>query len=256
MGSYLKDKRVLVTGGTGSLGTVLTKRLLQEGASKIRIFSRDEAKQYAMLRELKEPKLEFQLGDIRNSDDVRAALQEIDIVFNTAALKQVPNCEYAPWQAVQTNVMGAENIVKNIAAHSLPVKVVVGILTDKCVKPVNVMGMTKALQERVFIHGNLRCKETRFVCARYGNVLASRGSLIPLLHSQIAKGGPMTITSPSMTRFLMNLDEAVNLIFNVVEDALPGEIFIPRIRSARVMEIAEIFSERTGIPIEIIGERP
>ena len=209
----LKDKRILITGGTGSLGQVLVRRLLTGEMGqprKIIVFSRDEAKQHDMRLEY----LHSARGDRRGhlpqlpascSSSASAtcatstaslrALRDADVVFNAAALKQVPTCEYFPCEAVRTNIAGAENIVRAIREHDLPVETVVGISTDKACKPVNVMGMTKAIQERVFIQANMRCPQTRFVCVRYGNVLASRGSVIPLFHEQIRSGGPVTITT-------------------------------------------------------------
>jgi UDP-glucose 4-epimerase len=161
-------------------------------------------------------------------------------------MKQVPTCEYFPNEAVRTNVGGAENIVHAIQEHTLPVETVVGVSTDKACKPVNVMGMTKALQERVFIQGNMRCPGTRFVCTRYGNVLASRGSVIPLFHEQIRSGGPVTITTPDMTRFLLTLDDAVDIIFAAIGDARHGETLVPRAPSARIADVATA----------LIGDRP
>jgi FlaA1/EpsC-like NDP-sugar epimerase len=255
--SALEGANILVTGGTGSLGTKLTERLLQFNIASLRVFSRDEAKQYFMGKKyLQEPRLSFQIGDIRNLNDVRASLEGVDIVFNTAALKQVPSCETAPFQAIQTNCVGAENIVTAISNFSLPVKTVVGISTDKACKPVNVMGMTKALQERIFLHGNLRCKNTKFVCARYGNILASRGSLIPLFHQFLLDKKPLTVTSTDMTRFLLNLDEAVDLILNAMSAGNSGETFIPEVTSGKIIDIAQIFSELSGQPVEITGMRP
>jgi FlaA1/EpsC-like NDP-sugar epimerase len=259
----LKGKRVLITGGTGSLGQVLVRRLLggeMGQPSKIVVFSRDEAKQHAMrvaylhqravtdeviyhnFREL----LEFRIGDVRDFHSVASVLRDADVVFNAAALKQVPTCEYFPFEAVTTNVGGPENIVRAIREHEMPVETVIGISTDKACKPVNVMGMTKAIQERVFIQANLRCPGTRFVCVRYGNVLASRGSVIPLFHEQIRSGGPVTITTSDMTRFLLSLDQAVDTVFAALSEARRGETYIPRVPSARVVDIAA----------SLIGERP
>ncbi|HSM85259.1 MAG TPA: polysaccharide biosynthesis protein, partial [Candidatus Limnocylindrales bacterium] len=201
-----ENKRVLVTGGTGSLGKVLVRRLLsgREGLpAKIIVFSRDEAKQHFMRLDYQHKasatdeviynnfrqRLEFRIGDVRDYHSVAGALRDADIVFNAAALKQVPTCEYFPFEAVRTNIEGPENIVRAIQTQKLPVETVVGISTDKACKPVNAMGMTKAIQERLFIQANMRCEKTRFVCARYGNVLASRGSVIPLFHDQIRAGG-------------------------------------------------------------------
>jgi UDP-glucose 4-epimerase len=187
--------------------------------------------------------LEFRIGDVRNYHSVASALRDADFVFNAAALKQVPTCEYFPYEAVQTNIGGAENIVRAIREHDLPVQAVIGISTDKACKPVNVMGMTKAIQERVFIRANLDCQNTRFICARYGNVLASRGSVIPLFHEQIRTGGPVTITTPEMTRFLLSLDQAVDVIFTALKDAGCGETLIPKVPSANMTDVAGYSSE-------------
>jgi UDP-glucose 4-epimerase len=269
----LKGKCVLITGGTGSLGQVLVRRLLggeMGQPSKIIVFSRDEAKQHAMrvaylhqrvvtdeviyhnFREL----LEFRIGDVRDFHSVAAALRGVDVVFNAAALKQVPTCEYFPFEAVTTNIAGPENIVRAIQEHELPVETVIGISTDKACKPVNVMGMTKAIQERVFIQANMRCPNTRFVCVRYGNVLASRGSVIPLFHDQIRGGGPVTITTIDMTRFLLSLDQAVDTVFAALSEARRGETYIPRVPSALVVDIAESLIGERPVKTEVTGIRP
>ncbi len=269
----LMGKRVLITGGTGSLGKVLVRRLLtgEMGTpKKIIVFSRDEAKQHAMRVEYMkrqavtdeviyhnfEQLLEFQIGDVRDIHSVSAALRHADIVFNAAALKQVPTCEYFPFEAVKTNIAGPENIVRAIREHHLPVETVVGVSTDKACKPVNVMGMTKAIQERVFLSGNINCPSTRFICVRYGNVLASRGSVIPLFFEQIAAGGPVTITTTEMTRFLLSLDQAVDIIFEAVRKANAGETYIPRVPSARVTDIADILINGRPIKTKVTGIRP
>jgi UDP-glucose 4-epimerase len=269
----LQGKTVLITGGTGSLGKVLTRRLLTGEIGKPKkliIFSRDEAKQHEMRLEYKhrvaatdeivyrnfEELLEFVIGDVRDFHSVSAAVRRADVVFNAAALKQVPTCEYYPFEAVQTNIAGPENIVRCIREHNLPVETVVGVSTDKACKPVNVMGMTKAIQERVFITANLSCPDTRFICVRYGNVLASRGSVIPLFHDQIRNGGPVTITTPDMTRFLLSLDQAVDTIFAAVRGANPGETYIPRVPAAKMWDLARALVADRHIEIKITGIRP
>jgi FlaA1/EpsC-like NDP-sugar epimerase len=267
------NKTILVTGGTGSLGKVLIRRLLSGEAGtpkKIIVLSRDEAKQHEMRISYLNAKaptdeviynnfrriLEFRIGDVRDFHSVSSALQNVDIVFNAAALKQVPSCEYFPFEAVQTNITGPENIVRAIRELKLPVQKVVGISTDKACKPVNVMGMTKAIQERIFITANLDCPRTRFICVRYGNVLASRGSVIPLFHEQILAGGPVTITTPDMTRFLLSLDQAVDTIFAAVKSAKRGETYIPRVPSAKVTDIAHSLIGNRPIKTIITGIRP
>jgi len=269
----LTDKTILITGGTGSLGKVLTRRLLSGEMGKPRkiiIFSRDEAKQHEMrisYLKLKSPTdeviynnfkhlLEFRIGDVRDFHSMSSALRGVDFVFNAAALKQVPSCEYFPYEAVQTNILGPENIVRAIREHNLPIDTVVGISTDKACKPVNIMGMTKAIQERLFIKANMDCKQTRFICVRYGNVLASRGSVIPLFHEQIRSGGPVTITTVDMTRFLLSLDQAVDTIFAAVKYAIAGETYIPRVPSAKVVDIAHLLIGKRPIKMVITGIRP
>lgn len=273
MAKPLEGKRVLVTGGTGSLGKVLVKRLLtgEMGRPKqIVVFSRDEAKQHFMRLDYMNKKaatdeviyrnfqelLAFRIGDVRDFHSVSAALAKADIVFNAAALKQVPTCEYFPFEAVQTNIGGAENIVRAIREHSLKVDTVIGISTDKACKPVNVMGMTKALQERVLVEANLDCDDTRFACVRYGNVLASRGSVIPFFHEQIRAGGPVTITTRDMTRFLLSLDQAVDTIFAALQGAKRGETYIPRVPSARVIDVADALIGSRKIKKAVTGIRP
>ncbi len=269
----LTGKHIVITGGTGSLGTVLVRRLLSGSLGTpeaITVFSRDEAKQHAMRLAYQrqesatdeviyhnfERLLRFRIGDVRDYASVTSALRDADIVFNAAALKQVPTCEYFPYEAVKTNIDGAANIVRAIRDGKLDVQTVVGISTDKAVKPVNVMGMTKAVQERIFIQANLECPSTRFVCARYGNVLASRGSVIPLFHHQIRQGGPITITDAEMTRFLLSLEEAVDTILAALADGERGETYIPRVPSARVVDIADALVGERSIETIVSGIRP
>lgn len=273
MNKIFEGKRILVTGGTGSLGKILVKRILSGVAGipkKVIVFSRDEAKQHYMRMDYLQRRvatdeiiyhnfertLEFVIGDIRDLQSVISVCRQADIIFNAAALKQVPSCEYFPMEAVRTNIEGPQNIVQAIRDFQLPVQTVVGISTDKACKPVNVMGMTKAIQERIFISANLLCPNTRFVGARYGNVLASRGSVIPLFHDQIRSGGPVTITSPDMTRFLLSLEQAVDTIMSAVTYAKRGEIFVPRVLAAKVMDIAKILIGNRNIETRITGIRP
>lgn len=266
-------KRLLITGGTGSMGKTLVRRLLSGemgDPEKIIVYSRDEAKQHFMRVEYHnlraatdeiiynnfQQKLDFRIGDVRDFNSVASALRHVDVVFNAAALKQVPSCEYFPHQAVQTNIEGASNIVRAIQQHDLDVETVVGISTDKACMPVNVMGMTKALQERIIIAGNMKCPRTRFVCVRYGNVLASRGSVIPLFHSQIAAGGPLTVTTPDMTRFLISLDDAVDTVMAAYLDGEPGETFVPRAPAALITNVAKAIIGDRDLGIEYVGVRP
>lgn len=268
-----KGKVVVITGGTGSLGKVITRRLLSGDTGtpkKIIIFSRDEAKQHYMRLEYLQKKkvtdeviyrnfeqvLEFRIGDVRDYHSTCSVLKMADIVINAAALKQVPSCEYFPYEAVQTNITGAENIVRAIRENDLQVKTVVGVSTDKACKPVNVMGMTKAMQERIFIAANVTVPATRFICVRYGNVLASRGSVIPLFHEQIKTGGPVTITTEDMTRFLLPLDHAVDTIFAAINTAQRGETYVPKVPAARIIEVARVLIAERDIRLVITGIRP
>jgi len=269
----LQGKKVLVTGGTGSMGKILVRRLLSGELGlpeTVVVLSRDEAKQYDMrasyankivgmdeaVYENFKKRLQFWIGDVRDYRTVCNVLRGVDVVINAAAMKQVPTCEYFPYEAVMTNCLGAFNIVQAINELSLPVECVVGISTDKAAKPVNVMGMTKAIQERIFTSANILNKTTRFVCVRYGNVLASRGSVIPLFHKQINAGGPVTVTVPDMTRFLLSLEQAVDTVFAALKFAEPGETIIPRAPAATVINIAKALVGNRNVPIEITGIRP
>lgn len=268
-----KDKRVLVTGGTGSLGKKLIYRLLtgEMGIpSRVTAFSRDEAKQHDMRLEWKHltqatddvayraahDLLHFQVGDVRDYNTLLSAVRRHDVVFNAAALKQVPTCEYFPMEAVRTNILGPANLVQAILDCETPPELVIGISTDKACKPVNVMGMTKSLQERILIQSNLETKKTKFLCVRYGNVVASRGSAIPLFQDQIKKGGPVTITLKEMTRFLLTLDRAVDTIFAAAAKGQPGETYIPNCPSAKIVDVAKLLIGDRKIPIEFTGIRP
>ena len=269
----LTGKRVTVMGGTGSLGNALVRRLLFEELgkpSKVTVFSRDEAKQHEMrlayqhdrestnqvVRHNARHLLQFVIGDVRDRDSVSRVMHDTDVVLLAASLKQVPICEYFPFEAVQTNVIGAQNVVQVIRDFRLPVETVVGISTDKACKPVSVMGMTKALQERILLQANLDCPQTRFVCVRYGNVLGSRGSVVPLFCEQILRGGPVTVTSADMTRFLLTLDQAVDTVAAALRAARPGDIFTPGVPSALVVDIAAALIGDRSIAMELTGIRP
>jgi UDP-glucose 4-epimerase len=266
-------KRVLITGGTGSLGHRVVRHLLSAASgrpSKITVFSRDEAKQHQMrlaylhrhattdevIYENSRQLLSFRIGDVRSYPAVLQAMRETDIVIHAAALKQVPTCEYFPPEAIQTNVLGAENIVRAVRENDTPVEVVVGLSTDKACKPINVMGMTKALMERIFVEANIGCPRTRFACVRYGNVIASRGSVVPLFLEQIAHGGPVTVTMAEMTRFLLTLDRAVETVLEAVRNAGPGEIYVPTVPAARVVDLARALINGRHVDVVFTGIRP
>jgi UDP-glucose 4-epimerase len=268
-----EGKTLLVTGGTGSMGRTFVRRVLSAKLGKpkkVIVFSRDEAKQHEMRTSYLHRAvttdevifrnfmsvLEFRIGDVRNFAEVCSAVRDADVVVNAAALKQVPTCEYFPHQAIDTNCLGAANIVRAIEENAYPVKSVVGISTDKACKPVNVMGMTKSLQERIFIAANVLNPRTRFICVRYGNVLASRGSVIPLFHDQIRNGGPVTVTDPAMTRFLLSLDEAVDTVFTALKEARRGETYVPDAPSATVENLARALIGKRRIKTKVVGVRP
>lgn len=268
-----EGKTILVTGGTGSMGKTFVRRVLTGELGtpkKIIVLSRDEAKQHDMrmsyLHKLVATDeviyrnfmnvLEFRIGDVRNYADVCSSVKNADIVVNAAALKQVPACEYFPTQAVLTNCIGATNIVRAIEENGYSVDTVIAISTDKACKPVNVMGMTKAIQERIVVAANILNPKTRFICVRYGNVLASRGSVIPLFHEQIKNGGPVTITAPEMTRFLLSLDQAVDTVFTALREAMRGETYVPNAPAATILNIAKALIGERRIQIKVTGIRP
>jgi FlaA1/EpsC-like NDP-sugar epimerase len=271
--NHLQGKRILVTGGTGSLGQTLVRRILtgEMGTpDQITVFSRDEAKQHYMRLEFMHREaatddviyqnskqiLNFRIGDVRDYAAVVAAMRGVDIVFNAAALKQVPSCEYFPMEAVLTNINGAANIVRAVRENDLPVQKIIGISTDKACKPINVMGMTKALQERVFVEANRDLPCVQFNCVRYGNVIASRGSIVPLFVDQIRRGQALTITLPEMTRFLLSLDRAVDTVFEAVKSDGRGLTFVPKVAAAKITDVADVLMGDKKLPIEFTGIRP
>ncbi|MEI7667883.1 MAG: polysaccharide biosynthesis protein [Erysipelotrichaceae bacterium] len=252
-----KDKVLLITGGTGSFGTAVTKRFLETDIKEIRIFSRDEKKQEDMRLAFKHDKLKFYIGDVRDPLSIASAMYGVDYVFHAAALKQVPSCEFFPMEAVKTNIIGTENVLN--AAIEMGVKKVVCLSTDKAAYPVNAMGISKAMMEKVFIAKSLKIDSDKtLICGtRYGNVMASRGSVIPLFVSQIKNHEPLTITDPSMTRFLMNIDEAVDLVLFAFSNAKAGDIMVQKADSSTIADLATALLEifQANNPIRIIGTR-
>lgn len=252
-----KDKTLLITGGTGSFGNAVLQRFLNSDFSEIRIFSRDEKKQEDMRIALKSDKVKFYIGDVRDYDSVHDALRGVDYVFHAAALKQVPSCEFYPMEAVRTNVQGAENVMR--AAIANEVKRCVVLSTDKAVYPINAMGISKAMMEKVMVAKSRLCDPGKTVLSatRYGNVMASRGSVIPLFLEQLRQGKPLTITDPNMTRFLMSLDESVDLVLYAFEHAEPGDIFVQKAPASTVGDLAQAMRQLLKLEneIKIIGTR-
>lgn len=251
-----RDKVLLITGGTGSFGNAVLDLFLHTNVKEIRIFSRDELKQHQMREFYKNDKLKFYIGDVRDENSLYDAFNGVDYIFHAAALKQVPSCEFYPIEAVKTNILGTENVL-NVATKQ-GVKKVIVLSTDKAVYPINAMGISKAMMEKVviakskFIHN-----KTEFIITRYGNVMASRGSVIPLFVEQIKSGKPITITDPEMTRFLMSLEEAVKLVLFAFEKGKTGEIFVQKSPAARIIDLAEAIIKifKTNTKIKIIGTR-
>jgi len=257
MASPYEDKRILITGGTGSFGHTVTSKLLARDVAEIRILSRDEAKQDLMRHELKDSRLRFYVGDVRDYDSVERATRDVDFVFHAAALKQVPSCEFFPMEAVKTNVIGSENVVR--AAEYIGVRSLVCLSTDKAVYPVNAMGMSKAMMEKVAqSHGLNNPNATTVVsCVRYGNVMYSRGSVIPLFIRQIKAGQPLTVTNPAMTRFMMSLADSVDLVEFAFLNAQQGDLFIRKAPSCTVGDLARAVANlfRVDAEIKVIGTR-
>jgi UDP-glucose 4-epimerase len=252
-----KDKVLLITGGTGSFGNAVLNRFLHSDFAEIRIFSRDEKKQEDMRIALNSSKVKFYIGDVREYDSVHDALRGVDYVFHAAALKQVPSCEFYPMEAVRTNVLGAENVMR--AAIANEVKRCVVLSTDKAVYPINAMGISKAMMEKLMVAKSRLCDPGKTVLSatRYGNVMASRGSVIPLFLQQLQQGKPLTITDPNMTRFLMSLEESVDLVLYAFEHAQPGDIFVQKAPASTVGDLAQAMKEllRSAGDVKVIGTR-
>jgi len=252
-----RNKTLLITGGTGTFGNAVLKRFLKTEVKQIRIFSRDEKKQEDMRIGYNDPKLRFYIGDVRSPDSLSAAMEGVDYVFHAAALKQVPSCEFYPMEALQTNALGAENVMT--AAIAAGVKQVIVLSTDKAVYPINAMGISKALMEKLMIaKSRLYSENGTVLCGtRYGNVMASRGSIIPLFISQIKEGKPLTVTDPNMTRFMMFIEDAVDLVVYAYEHARAGDIFVQKAPAATIETLAQAVREvfKADNPIKVIGTR-
>ena len=264
MSDFYAGKQVLVTGGTGSIGSVIVRRLLEMKPGVVRILSRDETRQYEMQHELGErADTRYLIGDVRDEQRLKRAMEGVQIVFHAAALKHVPSCEYNPFEAVRTNVQGTQNVIN--AALDAKVQRVIAISTDKAVNPINVMGATKLLAEKLIVTANNWIKDVRFCCVRFGNVLGTRGSIVPTFARQIEQGGPVTITDPNMTRFMMTVTDAIDLCLEAGEMCRGGEIFTLKMPSLLVSDLVEVLVEelapRSGhdpdaIVRQLIGARP
>jgi len=250
------DKTLLITGGTGSFGNAVLRRFLDSDLREVRVLSRDEKKQDDMRKRYGDPKLKFYIGDVRDFSAVRSAMRGVDYVFHAAALKQVPSCEFHPLEAVKTNVLGTENVLE--AAIESRVRRVVCLSTDKAVYPINAMGISKAMMEKVMVAKSRESGATVICGTRYGNVMASRGSVIPLFVGQLQGGRPLTVTDPRMTRFMMTLDDAVDLVLFAFEHGSPGDIFVQKAPAASIDTLARALVELVGAPdhpVEVIGTR-
>lgn len=255
--SIFKDKTLLITGGTGSFGNAVLKRFLNTDIGEIRIFSRDEKKQEDMRIKYKNDKIKFYIGDVRDYRSIDDAMDGVDYIFHAAALKQVPSCEFYPVQAVKTNILGTENVLEAAINHN--VKKVIVLSTDKAAYPINAMGMSKAMMEKVAVAKgrDLRPDQTVICRTRYGNVMASRGSVIPLFCEQISEGKPLTITNPDMTRFMMTLEDAVDLVIYAFEHGQQGDLFVQKAPAATIDTLAKAVKElkHSDLPINCIGTR-
>lgn len=254
---FFKDKTLLITGGTGSFGNAVMKRFLDTDIKEIRIFSRDEKKQHDMRIKYKNPKIKFYIGDVRSYHSIKDAMYGVDYVFHAAALKQVPSCEFFPMEAVRTNIEGTNNVLD--AAINAGVKKVICLSTDKAAYPINAMGISKAMMEKVFVAKSRTIDpESTTICGtRYGNVMASRGSVIPLFIEQIKAGKPLTVTNPHMTRFLMSLEEAVELVVFAFQHANPGDIMVQKAPASTIEDLAQALKElfKSDVPVKTIGTR-
>ncbi|MFZ1290159.1 MAG: polysaccharide biosynthesis protein [Melioribacteraceae bacterium] len=248
-------KKLLITGGTGSFGNAVMDRFMNTGIGEIRIFSRDEKKQDDMRKKYNDPRLKFYLGDVRKYDSIERSLEGVDYIFHAAALKQVPSSEFFPMEATYTNVMGTENVLN--ASVKMGVKKVICLSTDKAVYPINAMGISKALMEKLYVAKARLTEKTTFVGTRYGNVMASRGSVIPLFVDQIKAGKPLTVTNPDMTRYMMSLENAVELVLFAFENGNSGDLFVQKAPASTVKELAEVMIEifNAKSEVQIIGTR-
>ena len=236
-----KNKTLLITGGTGSFGNAVLDKFIESDIAEIRIFSRDEKKQDDMRRKYQNSKLKFHIGDVRNKDSIDNAMKGVDFVFHAAALKQVPSCEFHPMEAVRTNILGTNNVV-DVAVDNRVQKVIC-LSTDKAVYPINAMGVSKAMMEKVFVAKSRTSGKTKIIGTRYGNVMASRGSVIPLFHNQLINNMPLTITNPEMTRFMMTLENAVELVLYAFENGQSGDIFVQKAPSSTIGQLADVMKD-------------
>jgi len=253
----IEGKVFLITGGTGSLGNKIVREIIKHSPKKVIILSRDEDKQYNMANEIPSPLIQFELGDIRDEKRMKEVTKNVDIIVHAAALKHVPPSEKEPMEFIKTNVLGSRNIIEAAIYNEVPI--VIGVGTDKAVKPINVYGMTKSLQEKMMIAANKKNK-TKFICVRYGNVIGSRGSVIPFFKKKILNNEPLCITNPHMTRFLLKLEEAINLIFHAIDKGNGGEIFVKKMPACTMDDLSKAMikalSGNLNYPTQVVGFRP